>query len=168
MGEGESMMAPKQSNEAFVLVRAALLVLPKHHIKRRVKSYFKNNSGSDIANHAQRCGTITLSGRQENSKRKALLFITHQILNSGIYQNFAGSQHQKLRPRNTPRYSLLTLLSANILIMAGLKLENLLPCLLPNLNFMPLNAVRARREQRYLRVQIAVTSLFDHNLKTRF
>lgn len=33
MGEGESMMAPKQSNEAFVLVQAALLVLPKNHIE---------------------------------------------------------------------------------------------------------------------------------------
>lgn len=41
-----------------------------------------------------------LSGRQENSKQKTLLFITHQILNFGIYQNFAGSQYQKLRPGN--------------------------------------------------------------------
>ncbi|MDL1873604.1 hypothetical protein FBQ85_00305 [Cytophagia bacterium CHB2] len=43
-----------------------------------------------------------LSGRQENSKQKALLFITHQIFNFEIYQNFAGSQHQKLRSRNAP------------------------------------------------------------------
>ncbi|RIK73811.1 hypothetical protein DCC62_16595 [candidate division KSB1 bacterium] len=67
-----------------------------------------------------------------------------------------------------PPILILTPVSANILIIALLKLENLLPRLLPNLNFMRLNAVRARRERRYLRVQIAVTSLFDHNLKTRF